>query len=170
MASAHNTFLFRDYRIAAATSGRSKYGHTFGGPHDRRVLACGAFLAGAACTYLVLRALDSQHGELALIIGAILGSQVGALLHHRQPGASPSGSAKAQLGLALAVVAVAFSLCLQLLMNWLEVPEVSIPIAAIGCFCFPFVLFRIVWRSLEEARKKHSEKAEPPTAPYRPPE
>src|SRR3954466_15464919 len=26
---------FCDYRIATATSGRSKYGHTFGGPHDR---------------------------------------------------------------------------------------------------------------------------------------
>jgi len=31
-----NTFLFGDYRIAAATSGRSNYGHSFGGPHDRR--------------------------------------------------------------------------------------------------------------------------------------
>jgi len=31
-----NTFLFGDYRIAAATSGRTKYGHTFGGPHDRK--------------------------------------------------------------------------------------------------------------------------------------
>jgi len=31
-----NTFLFGDYRIATATSGRSKYGHTYGGPHDRK--------------------------------------------------------------------------------------------------------------------------------------
>jgi hypothetical protein len=31
-----NTFLFGDYRIATATSGRCKYGHTFGGPHDRK--------------------------------------------------------------------------------------------------------------------------------------
>lgn len=36
MASAINTFLFGDYRIATATSGRSKYGHTFGGPRDRK--------------------------------------------------------------------------------------------------------------------------------------
>lgn len=35
MAKALNTFLFGDDRIAAATSGRSTYGHTFGGPHDR---------------------------------------------------------------------------------------------------------------------------------------
>jgi hypothetical protein len=34
--SALNTFLFGNYRIANATSGRSKYGHTFGGPHDRK--------------------------------------------------------------------------------------------------------------------------------------
>jgi hypothetical protein len=30
------TFLFGDYRIARASSGRSKYQHTFGGPHDRK--------------------------------------------------------------------------------------------------------------------------------------
>jgi hypothetical protein len=30
------TFLFGEYRIATATSGRSNYGHTFGGPHDRK--------------------------------------------------------------------------------------------------------------------------------------
>jgi hypothetical protein len=36
VAKALNTFLFGDYRIATATSGRSKYGHTFGGPHDRK--------------------------------------------------------------------------------------------------------------------------------------
>jgi hypothetical protein len=35
VASPRNTFLFGDTRIATATSGRSKYGHTFGGPHDR---------------------------------------------------------------------------------------------------------------------------------------
>lgn len=36
MGKAFNTFLFGGYRIATATRGRSKYGHTFGGPHDRR--------------------------------------------------------------------------------------------------------------------------------------
>ena len=36
MASARSTFLFGDNRIATAMSGLSKYGHTFGGPHDRK--------------------------------------------------------------------------------------------------------------------------------------
>lgn len=36
MGKARNTFLFGDYRIAAATSGRSSFAHTFGGPHDRK--------------------------------------------------------------------------------------------------------------------------------------
>jgi hypothetical protein len=31
-----NTFLFGDYRITTVTGGRSKYRHTFGGPHDRK--------------------------------------------------------------------------------------------------------------------------------------
>lgn len=36
MAPTLNTFLFGDCRIATATPGRSKYAHTFGGPHDRK--------------------------------------------------------------------------------------------------------------------------------------
>jgi hypothetical protein len=36
VASEIKTFLFGDNRIAAASGGRSKYGHTFGGPHDRK--------------------------------------------------------------------------------------------------------------------------------------
>ena len=31
----HTAFLFSDLKIGAATEGRSSYGHTFGGPHDR---------------------------------------------------------------------------------------------------------------------------------------
>jgi hypothetical protein len=36
MAQDFNTFLFGDLRIATASSGRSEYAHTFGGPHDRQ--------------------------------------------------------------------------------------------------------------------------------------
>lgn len=41
------TFLFGDDTIATAGGGRSRYGHTFGGPHDRRGAAredCGGIL------------------------------------------------------------------------------------------------------------------------------
>ncbi len=41
------TFLFGHHRIAAATSGQSKYEHTFGGPHDRKGTSrehCGGIL------------------------------------------------------------------------------------------------------------------------------
>lgn len=36
MFSNFNTFLFGNYQIATAESGRGKYEHTFGGPHDRK--------------------------------------------------------------------------------------------------------------------------------------
>ncbi len=42
------TFLLGNYRIVTASTGRSRYGHTFGGPHDRqgtsRADCQGAFL------------------------------------------------------------------------------------------------------------------------------
>jgi hypothetical protein len=36
VANGSHTFLFGDNRIATASGGRSEYGHTFGGPHDRK--------------------------------------------------------------------------------------------------------------------------------------
>jgi hypothetical protein len=36
MLTPHTSYLFGDYRIAAATSGPSKFAHTFGGPPDRK--------------------------------------------------------------------------------------------------------------------------------------
>jgi hypothetical protein len=36
VATALNTFLFGDNRIATASSGRGEYAHSFGGPHDRK--------------------------------------------------------------------------------------------------------------------------------------
>jgi hypothetical protein len=36
VAKTPHTFLFGDYNIAAATRGRGKYAHIFGGPHDRK--------------------------------------------------------------------------------------------------------------------------------------
>jgi hypothetical protein len=36
MTSGLKSFLFGDFSIVTACSGKSRYGHTFGGPHDRR--------------------------------------------------------------------------------------------------------------------------------------
>src|SRR5947209_4493493 len=36
MRTSHKTFLFGDLTIATTSSGQGRYGHTFGGPHDRK--------------------------------------------------------------------------------------------------------------------------------------
>src|SRR5262245_33936165 len=36
MRAANTSFLFGDYRIATVASGKGKFAHTFGGPHDRK--------------------------------------------------------------------------------------------------------------------------------------
>lgn len=47
MRSLPKTFLLGDYTIATAAGGRGRYGHTFGGPHDRKGTSredCGGIL------------------------------------------------------------------------------------------------------------------------------
>jgi Ni,Fe-hydrogenase III small subunit len=123
-------------------------------------IACAAFLIGALCTFLIMRAFDPAHGDLALIIGGILGTYTGVFFHHRQPASNPSLSAKVQLGLALAVVGGVFASMMQILTSWLEVPEITIAVAAVGCFCFPFAVFTTIWKALEDGRKQRDRKTE----------
>ena len=78
------------------------------------IIAALSFLAGASVTYLVIRTISIGSPELSFIVGAVLGSQVGAIIHHRQPGAEPTAAAKAILGVVLAVCALILGVVLHL--------------------------------------------------------
>ncbi len=105
-----------------------------------------SFLASAAITFLVIRTFSIGSPELSFVVGGVLGSQVGAIFHHRQPGAKPTVAAKAILGMVLAVCAVIYGVLLHLTIHPFEFVEISLPIAAVGSFVFPFVLFNFLFR------------------------
>jgi MFS family permease len=111
-----------------------------------------SFLAGAALTLVVIRALEIGRPELAFVVGAILGTGIGAVAHHRQKG-NNTGAVKTALGIALAATAVAFGLLVHFAFGVFAYPEVSIPIAGIGSFVFPFVLFNTMWEALSKTPK-----------------
>jgi hypothetical protein len=83
-----------------------------------------------------------------MVAAAIVASQVGAVLWHRRDPSAAERSVKLGLGAVLSVTAVAFSLIFQATSGWLTYPEVVVPIAAIGCFAFPFAVVGPIWKSL----------------------
>lgn len=111
-----------------------------------------AYIIGVTLAYAVLSALGSADMNLALVMGAILGTEIGAWLYHRRVPAAAPFSVKASVGLLMAILCVFQSLLFQTLWGWLKYPEVSIPIGAVGTFVFPFVLYGTMRKALAKAK------------------
>ena len=111
-----------------------------------------AYLIGVTLAYAALTALGAEDMNLALVMGAVLGSQSGGWLYHRREPAAAPFSAKASVGVLTAVLCVTLSLLFQSLCGWLRHPEVSIPIGAVGTFAGPFVLFGTMQKALAKAK------------------
>lgn len=106
-----------------------------------------AYVVGVTLAYAVIAAFDGDM-NIALGMGAILGTQIGALLYHRREPAAAPFSVKASVGLLMAVLCVLQSLLFQALWGWLQYPELSIPIGAVGTFVFPFVLYGTMQKAM----------------------
>jgi hypothetical protein len=122
------------------------------------------FVAVALVAYAIIRAVGWEAHDFALVAAAIVASQVGAVVWHRQAPVSAERSVKLGLGAILSVTAVAFTLMFQAVSGWLAYPEVTVPIAAIGCFVFPFAVVGPVWKTLSKGKPPESRDAEPRAA------
>lgn len=122
------------------------------------------FVAVALAADVVIRALGWQARDFALVAAAIAGSQAGAVVWHRQSPASAERSVKLGLGALLSVTAVAFGLTYQSLTGWLAHPEAVVPVAAVGCFAFPFAVVGPVWKALARDHTPNGDGAESDTA------
>ena len=61
---------------------------------------------------------------------------------------------KALVGAALACGAVSLGVALHLAFAPFPYPGVSIPLAVVGSFVFPYVVFETMWKSLSNQRKR----------------
>ena len=122
------------------------------------------FVAVALLAYAVILAVGWEAHDFALVAAALVASQVGAFVWHRQAPASAERSVKLGLGAILSVTAVVFTLIFQAISGWLAYPEVTIPIAAIGCFVFPFAVVGPVWKGLSKDKPPEPKDAEPGAA------
>jgi len=111
-----------------------------------------AFVVGGAVTFAIVRWLDKGSPHLAFIVGAILGTQAAAILHYRSPDATKAMRAKLCVGGALAVTAVVFRLVVHRAFGPFDYVQISIPIAAIGCFVLPLILFDTMGKALSKKR------------------
>ncbi len=116
------------------------------------IAAVFAFYVGGAATLAVVRCVGKGSPELALMVGAALGTQVAAVIHCRSRGAGKSFRVKAVLASILALSAVFFGIVLHTVFGAFVYPEVSIPIAVIVTFGFPFILFDTTCNALLRKR------------------
>jgi hypothetical protein len=109
-----------------------------------------SFLVGGGITFAVVKWLGIGSPELAFVVGAILGTQLAAVAHHRIPGATNSTGFKASVGGALATSAIALGIVLHAVFTPFQYVGISVPIAAFGAFVFPFVIFDTMWKALSK--------------------
>ena len=112
------------------------------------VIAVVSFFLSGGVTFAIVRWLGKGSPELAFVVGAIVGTELAAVVHHRNPGATNSAGVKALIGAALAMSTVVLATLLHLVVAPFEYPQISIPIAVVGTFVFPFVLFDTMWKAL----------------------
>ncbi len=115
-----------------------------------------AFAVAASIALAVIRGFGVGDTPLAFIVGAIVGTQTGAILHARLPDSIASASAKLMLGLLLAVVAVLFGFIVHSAFGGITYPEVTLPISAIGAFGFPFFIFNQMFNAMRKSKKRDS--------------
>jgi hypothetical protein len=111
-------------------------------------LAAFVYLLSVAITFAIIRTVGFGEPEFAFIIAAIVSTNVAAYWHSRTYESSNSLSARAMLAIAIAVAAFASGLLLEVAFAPFKFATVSIPMAVIGTFVFPFVLFSTFWNGL----------------------
>jgi hypothetical protein len=105
------------------------------------------------------------HVELAWALAAIVGTNVAAMFYHRRLAEKAPLSAKAVAGAVLAACAVPTGLLAHVLLHPFKFVEVSIPIATIGSFVFPFVLFGTMQQAYSKQHQTNGKQDKGPQGP-----
>ncbi len=120
------------------------------------MIAAVSFIVSGGLAFLVIRAISMGNPELSFIVGAVIGSQTGAIMHHRHPGSQPTATAKLLLGVVLAACALVLGVILHVTANPFTFAEVSVPAAIVGSFAFPLLLFNTMWNALSKQQRSRS--------------
>ncbi|HKS08910.1 MAG TPA: hypothetical protein VJS13_05135 [Pyrinomonadaceae bacterium] len=114
------------------------------------------YVASVTVAYLVLSSYQPQSVDFALGLGAIVGSEIAAVLYHRRESATAPFSVKATVGLLMAFLCVIQGGLFQVLWGWFKYPEISISIGAVGTFIGPFLFYGIMQNAMNKSKAKRA--------------
>jgi hypothetical protein len=113
-----------------------------------------AQIVGLAIAAAVIIGFRVGEPGMALVVGAVLGTETGAWLYHRTNHDPAPVSVKVATGAVLAVVGAITGGLIQLGSGWMLYPDIVIPIGALGSFVFPFVLFGTMQKAMSAGKEK----------------
>lgn len=116
------------------------------------IVAMGYVLFFSIAAFIIYRFKVSDPG-LALVVGAIIGTQIAAWLYHKRGQDLASNRIKAIVGVELSLLAIFIGLCSQAILKWIVFPEITLSIGAVGSFIFPFVIFGQMQKVLNKSKK-----------------
>jgi hypothetical protein len=117
------------------------------------IVAAVSFFISSSITFAVIRWLGKGSPTLAFIVGAAVGTNLAAVMHHRNPKGTNSPGVKASIGAVLVISMLALATVLHIVFAPFRFfLVVTLPISAIGSFVFPFILFDTTWRTLSKVR------------------
>ena len=114
------------------------------------------YVATVTVAYLVVSAYQPENMEFSLCLGAIVGSEIAAVLYHRRESATAPFSVKASVGLLMAFLCVVQGGLFQVLWGWFRYPEISISIGAIGTFIGPFLFYGIMQKAMIKSKARRA--------------
>ncbi len=116
------------------------------------IIAIGYVLSFFITAFIIYRFKVSNPG-LALVVGAIIGTQISAWLYHKRGQDLTSNRIKAIVGVELSLLAIFIGLCSQAILKWIAFPEITLSIGAVGSFIFPFVIFGQIQKAFNKSKK-----------------
>ncbi len=116
------------------------------------IIAIGYVLSFFIAAFIIYRFKVSNPG-LALVVGAIIGTQISAWLYHKRGQDLTSNRIKAIVGVELSLLAIFIGLCSQAILQWIAFPEITLSISAVGSFIFPFVIFGQIQKAFNKSKK-----------------
>ena len=113
-----------------------------------------SYIVAVALANLAVGLLSEKKPVIALVVGAIIATEVAAWFYGRKNTKPAPPRIKLELGSLLAGLCIAESLIFQVLWKWMPYPAIEVAIAAAGSFLFPMVIFDRLHRSIARPRKK----------------
>jgi hypothetical protein len=110
------------------------------------IIVAASYFLSVALTFAIASLFRENSSGVSQCVGAILASQVAAILYGLKNDTPAPFKVKAFVSMMLVVLCVIQGLVFQVIWHWMEYPDISLTIGGIGTFFFPFLF----WKTMEK--------------------